>query len=283
MSTFESRLNEILNDKQSGSVTILNELSNLLLKEAQKSNPFHIRLKKLLPEIRSKLGHFAVISHFLTVLEESLLTLSHQTNGNSVLADFINNYLEKWENVNKDIARAAIDHLHPNGKRIMVHSNSSAVVAFFSLLKEEEISATVIQTESRPGNEGVLQARRIAGMGFETTLIVDSAMALMMPQTDLVIFGADRLYPGFFVNKIGTYAMALLAGDFNVPCYVLADSRKTVLNPVQFALSKEPQQPKSEILDAPYRNIHPVNYYFEPVPGNLIKALITEKGAGKFT
>jgi translation initiation factor 2B subunit (eIF-2B alpha/beta/delta family) len=64
---------------------------------------------------------------------------------------------------------------------------------------------------------------------------------------------------------------------------VLADSRKTVRHPVSFALSDQPQYPASQILDETHPHIRPVNYYFEPIPGNLIKALITEKEIGTLT
>ena len=61
--------------------------------------------------------------------------------------------------------------------------------------------------------------------GVEAVLIVDSAAAITMQERgiDLVIVGADRIAAnGDTANKIGTYALAVLAAHHGIPFYVAA-------------------------------------------------------------
>ena len=98
----------------------------------------------------------------------------------------------------------------------------------------------------------------------------------MLDDIDYAILGADRIYNDFFINKAGSYAIALLCREKSVPLYVLADSRK-ILNTNLPAGYKEKMRPAREIWGTPPSGITPVNYYFEAVPVDLITRLITEK------
>ena len=137
------------------------------------------------------------------------------------------------------------------------------------------IEATIFQTESRPALEGRQQARILLRLGLEVNLIVDSAVSRVLPNMDLVLLGADHVTLNYFVNKIGSCAIALACQHFKVPVYVLADSRKFI------ATGKVPDEPlkrEEEVWeDAPKGVVIP-NYYFESVPNDLVDAFVTETG-----
>jgi len=61
--------------------------------------------------------------------------------------------------------------------------------------------------------------------GIETTVITDNMSGSLMRQgkVDLVVVGADRIAAnGDTANKIGTYSVAVLAREHQIPFYVAA-------------------------------------------------------------
>merc|ERR1711862_894299 len=63
--------------------------------------------------------------------------------------------------------------------------------------------------------------------GIPTTVVLDSAMGYIMEQADLVIVGAEGVVEnGGTVNKVGTFALGVLAKELGVPFYVAAESYK---------------------------------------------------------
>jgi methylthioribose-1-phosphate isomerase len=117
-------------------------------------------------------------------------------------------------------------------------------------------------------------------------LLVDSAAAVAMKrkQIDLVIVGADRIATnGDTANKIGTYALAVLAAHHGIPFYVAAP-RSTI----DFRIRDGDAIPIEE------RAAHEVTSFggtrtapegaavynpaFDVTPGHLITAFVTECG-----
>ena len=84
----------------------------------------------------------------------------------------------------------------------------------------------VFVDETRPLLQGArLNYLELRDAGVDAVLIVDSAAALTMKEqsVDLVIVGADRIARnGDTANKIGTYALAILAAHHGMPFYVAA-------------------------------------------------------------
>jgi translation initiation factor eIF-2B subunit delta len=121
-----------------------------------------------------------------------------------------------------------------------------------------------------------LQAKRLAGQGYKIRLVTDTGFTTLLDDIDYAILGADRIYNDFFINKAGSYAIALLCREKTVPLYVLADSRK-ILNIDLPAGYIEKPRPAGDVWSSPPSGITPINYYFEAVPVDLITRLITEK------
>jgi methylthioribose-1-phosphate isomerase len=84
----------------------------------------------------------------------------------------------------------------------------------------------VFAAETRPFLQGArLTAWELVRDGIETTVITDNMSGSLMRQgkVDLVVVGADRIAAnGDTANKIGTYGVAVLAREHQIPFYVAA-------------------------------------------------------------
>lgn len=280
MTNFDQALLQILNDKQSGSIAILQQLirgiSSFLIRESNAE----VSLKTIhdrLPLMQGGLGHFAVVSHFLKEMETNILEIIKAGKPNDMLFDFVNEYDSRWKNANAEVATVASKYFDLHNKTVLLHSNSSVITSFFSTISAGNRKVSIIQTEARPENEGQYQAIKLGNLGFNVKFIVDTAAGFMMDKVDLMLSGADQIHKNYFVNKIGTYAMALLCREKNIPFYVLADSRKfmkTNANPESLYNIKRDGK---DIWNAKHDHIEPVNFYFEPIPVNLVTKFFTEK------
>ncbi len=83
----------------------------------------------------------------------------------------------------------------------------------------------VIATETRPLLQGArLTAYELFRDGIPVTLITDSMVGYVMSKgfVNKVVVGADRIVKDAVVNKIGTYTIAVLAHEHEIPFYVAA-------------------------------------------------------------
>jgi methylthioribose-1-phosphate isomerase len=122
--------------------------------------------------------------------------------------------------------------LIPEGARVMTHCNAGALatagygtaLGVIRSAKGKHIS--VIANETRPYLQGArLTAYELVQEGIPCTLITDSMAGYLMStgEVDVVIVGADRIAAnGDVANKIGTYALAVLARRHEIPFYVAA-------------------------------------------------------------
>lgn len=160
------------------------------------------------------------------------------------------------------------------GRTVMTHSLSSAVERTLGLLHGSGVR--VVVTESRPLDEGVVLATRLAGMGVPVTLVTDAQMALAVPDANVVLLGADSLLPdGGVVNKAGSRLLALAAAEAGVPVLVVAESWKR--RPAGLG---EPVLEEMDSAEFGYPipdGVAARNVYFETVPARLIARLITEE------
>ena len=168
----------------------------------------------------------------------------------TVLSNFLKTYTRIWITVNSKVARQADRILKPVNKTILLHSNSSTIYSLFRLWSENADQIKIIQTESRPVLEGRIQGEMLAKLGYEVKLVVDAAINRYLEETDMVLLGADAVYPDVFINKIGSFNIALNSNRLNKPLYVLTDSRKCWFNQIPEILDKpfnEPPKPGNEI------------------------------------
>jgi methylthioribose-1-phosphate isomerase len=145
----------------------------------------------------------------------------------------------------------------------------------------------VINTETRPLCQGArLTCSELKTAGVPYKLITDSMAGHFMKEglIDGVIVGADRIAAnGDTANKIGTYTLAVLAKENNIPFYVAAPSSTFDSDIATGAdIPIEERAPK-EVTEFFGYKIAPegtpaLNPAFDVTPRAYITAIITEKG-----
>ena len=133
----------------------------------------------------------------------------------------INGYLEgirvrRLERVRK------IAEVLKDGDSVLTHCNVSGELAMAArLAKQQSKRVHFFATETRPYFQGSkLTAWELRRMGADVTLIADNAVGSVMADklVNKVIVGSDRSCAnGDFANKIGTYQIAVLANEFQIP------------------------------------------------------------------
>ena len=141
--------------------------------------------------------------------------------------------------------------------------------------------------ETRPFLQGArLTAWELVRDGIDTTIITDNMSGALMRQgrVDLVVVGADRIAAnGDTANKIGTYGVAVLAREHNIPFYVAAPLSTIDLDtpdgqhiPIEERSAREVTHVGSSQVAALGARIW--NPAFDVTPHNLIAGIITERG-----
>jgi len=145
----------------------------------------------------------------------------------------------------------------------------------------------VIADETRPYLQGArLTAWELQQDNIPVTLICDNMAGHFMKlgKIDCVIVGADRIaLNGDTANKIGTYSLAVLAKENDIPFYVAAP-----ISTIDFSIETGDSIPIEErkaeevthikgIRIAP-EGVGVMNPAFDVTPNKYITAIITEKG-----
>ncbi|MCC6049572.1 MAG: hypothetical protein LM580_02630 [Thermofilum sp.] len=168
-----------------------------------------------------------------------------------------------------------------DGSTLMTCSYSKSVKALFSRLKSEGKRVRAIVAESRPGGEGVAMAEEISDMGFETELVVDSAVRFFMKDVDAVVVGAEAIAAnGAVINKVGTSLIALAAHEARVRTFVIATTHKFSTETVFGELVKLPVVEGTALLPGLERakGVTAKCPLFDVTPPRYIDAIVTEKG-----
>jgi methylthioribose-1-phosphate isomerase len=145
----------------------------------------------------------------------------------------------------------------------------------------------VYADETRPFLQGArLTVWELDKEGIPVVLITDSMAGWFMRRGEVqaVIVGADRIARnGDTANKIGTYSLAVLAKENNVPFYVAAPLSTvdgTIPDgggiPIEERKPDEVREVGGRLLTLPYAEVR--NPAFDVTPAAYITAIITERG-----
>jgi methylthioribose-1-phosphate isomerase len=148
----------------------------------------------------------------------------------------------------------------------------------------------VIADETRPFLQGSrLTAWELAKDNIPVTVITDNMAGHVMKQgkVDCVVVGADRIAAnGDAANKIGTYMVAVLAKQHNIPFYVAAPISTVDLSkatgeeiPIEERAAREVTHLGDQQLAPDGVAVH--NYAFDVTPHELIAAIITDRGVAR--
>ena len=214
-------------------------------------------------------------------VQQELLTLAH------LMAD---------EDVatNRRMGAFGLD-LVPAGARVLTHCNTGALatvdygtaLGVVRAAHEAGLGVHVLVDETRPFLQGArLTAWELKELGVPMTLITDNMAGHFMSrgQVDLVLVGADRIAAnGDVANKIGTYSLAVLAREHDVPFYIVAPTSTIDLSLASGAEIPIEERTATEVLELGGVRIAPdgieaAHPAFDITPARLVTAIVTERG-----
>ncbi len=185
--------------------------------------------------------------------------------------------------------------LIPDGAVIFHHCNTGSLAAVdygtalgaIRIAHEMGKKIFVYVDETRPRLQGArLTAWELKQYGVPFKVVVDSSSGFYMQtqKVDLCIVGTDRVAAnGDVANKIGTYNLAVVAHENNVPFYVAVPKSTIDLNTPSGDLIKIEERPPEEVTTVGNWQITPDdtpvgNPAFDVTPAKYISAFITEDG-----
>jgi methylthioribose-1-phosphate isomerase len=200
-------------------------------------------------------------------------------------------------NANRRIGVLGAD-LFSSPVNILTHCNAGALatggygtaLGVIRTLHERALMKLVLVDETRPLLQGArLTAWELHKEGIPHRLITDNMAGHFMTKglVDAVVVGADRIGAnGDVANKIGTYTLAVLAEKHGIPFYIAAPiSTLDLSTPSGDAIPIEERR-EGEVTSLGGLRICPegtkaFNLAFDVTPGNLVTAIITEKGVAQ--
>lgn len=181
------------------------------------------------------------------------------------------------------------------GDRVLTHCNTGALATggrgtAAGVLRSAWETGRLAQVwvdETRPLLQGArLTAWELEREGIPYRVVADSGAGSLMARglVSRVIVGADRIARnGDVANKVGTYALAVLADRHSIPFYVAAPvSTIDPATPTGAAIEIEERDP-AEVVELGGRRIAPqgaqaANPAFDVTPAELVTAIVTEAG-----
>ena len=185
-----------------------------------------------------------------------------------------------------------------DGQSILTHCNAGELatagigtaIGVIRAAFDEGKKIKVYAGETRP----ILQGARLTCWELErrnipVTLITDNTAGFLMQKREisLVITGADRITSnGDTANKIGTYSLAVLAKEHELPFYVAAplstidfDLTEGSEIPIEERDPREVREVRGQCITLPDIDVY--NPAFDITPAQYISAIITERGIAR--
>ncbi len=195
---------------------------------------------------------------------------------------------------NRAIGRHGSALIRP-GERILTYCNTGSLATVdygtaFGIVRaahEEGKGVSLIACETRPYLQGArLTAWEALRAGIPLTLITDNAAGALMARglVDRVLVGADRIARnGDVANKIGTYALAVLARAHGIPFVVAAPLSTVDLDTPDGSAIPIEERPADEVTHLAGVRVAPegvrvANPAFDVTPHRLVSAIVTEAG-----
>jgi len=147
---------------------------------------------------------------------------------------------------------------------------------------EQGLEPSVLVLETRPRAQGArLTTWELARLGIPFRLLADGASGRAFQQglVDVALVGADRIAAnGDSANKVGTYPLALLAREHDVPFYVAAPVSTVDLDTPDGSGIVVEERPAAEVTTFAPAGTPAWNPAFDITPARLITSIITELG-----
>ncbi|MAS34421.1 MAG: S-methyl-5-thioribose-1-phosphate isomerase [Anaerolineaceae bacterium] len=185
-----------------------------------------------------------------------------------------------------------------DGDTILHHCNTGALAAVdwgtalgvIRAAHEQGKQIHVLLDETRPRLQGArLSAWELEQYGISYDILPDTAAGYYMQKGEISIamVGADRIAAnGDVANKIGTYQIAVLAKENNIPFYTVAPTSTVDLSLASGTDIPIEQRDPGEVR-APYGNAIVPDHYkarnpaFDVTPNRYVAGIVTENGIAR--
>jgi methylthioribose-1-phosphate isomerase len=188
--------------------------------------------------------------------------------------------------------------LVPDHKTVLTHCNAGALatagygtaLGVIRAAVEQGKEIDVFADETRPFLQGArLTVWELQQDHIPATLITDSMAGhfLKSGRIGCVVVGADRIAAnGDVANKIGTYSVAVLAKENNIPFYVAAPISTLDLSLASGDLIPIEHRNPSEVTHYAGNQVAPLdtevqNPAFDVTPNRYVTAIVTERGVAR--
>lgn len=188
--------------------------------------------------------------------------------------------------------------LVPTGATVLTHCNTGSLatggigtaLGVIKTAHRQGKQVKVLVDETRPLLQGArLTAWELEREGIEATLIVDGAAGRFLQRGEVtcVLVGADRIAAnGDTANKIGTYPLAVVAGENGVPFYVVAPTSTIDRSLASGDVIPIEQRSPDEVSSFGATRVAPAgvrvaNPAFDVTPARYVSAIITERGVAR--
>ncbi len=195
------------------------------------------------------------------------------------VANALEDYLDRQSKALGIIGEIGGRMIKSNDK-VATFSTSGSVMAMFKSARSEGKEFTAVVTEARPANEGIRTMTEMTEMGISVTFGVDAILSYLIPGSSMFVAGADVINSlGDVLAKVGTYLGALVAREYGIPFYVVADSSKFDPLTIQgYPLKIQTQGPDTVLEGTIPEGAFILNPSFEMIPAHLVTGYITERG-----
>ena len=188
--------------------------------------------------------------------------------------------------------------LMPASGGVLTHCNAGALatcgygtaLGVIRAAVEQGKKIHVYADETRPFLQGSrLTAWELTKDGIPTTVISDNMAGAMMKQGKIaaIVVGADRIAAnGDVANKIGTYSVAVLAKEHDIPFYVAAPFSTIDMETPDGTKIPIEQRDIKEVTHIAGKQMVPdaasvENPAFDVTPAKYVTAIVTERGIAR--
>jgi|GEM_PF-1810290 len=213
-----TQASKIISDYSSGSQELNEEILLLLLRSRSIKT-----IKNLILIFGQTFQKFAVIQNTLNRLERELQESDLQRL-KSLIKKILNTQKLRFEKLFKKFQKKIF-----RGIKILAFSNSYTCLKLFESIYKHRFDPEIYILQSNPGGEGKIFYRKLKEIGICSHLIPDERLEEIISKIDIVIFGADQIFPDhYIINKIGTGKIARLARKYSKPVYVVSLKEKVI-------------------------------------------------------
>jgi translation initiation factor 2B subunit (eIF-2B alpha/beta/delta family) len=217
-------------------------------------------------------NHF--INHFLLKLNPEDQPI--------VLKELLEVFHERWKNVDRKTADVAFQLIDFEDKTILMYGADKIMQSLVEACLTHQKKIKVIQALSKNDTAGKEQVEAILKHNISVTVTEIHNIARLKDEIDYIFLPAEIIMTDVFVSKSGAHLLASLGQLYNIPVYVLSDTRK-ILNKKYFPASVletfvgESKKNSADVWKNAPSGVQVLNNTLEQVPNELITHFIFEQ------